>query len=87
LSLIVPLADLSEYEGGGSDSFSVVSAGGTYGGSASPGVFFSGNATASGVTTITYTYSVVSATPEPTTMVLFGSALVGLGLLRKRIRS
>jgi hypothetical protein len=27
-----------------------------------------------------------SATPEPTTMVLFGSALVGLGLLRKRAR-
>jgi len=39
--------------------------------------------------TVTYDYSAVpiSTTPEPTTMVLFGSALVGLGLLRKRARS
>jgi len=28
----------------------------------------------------------LQTTPEPTTMVLFGSALVGLGLIRKRIR-
>jgi hypothetical protein len=33
---------------------------------------------------VTYTYTEISGTPEPTTMVLFGSALVGLGLLRKR---
>jgi len=32
------------------------------------------------------TSSSSSVTPEPTTMVLFGSALVGLGLLRKRVR-
>jgi hypothetical protein len=39
--------------------------------------------------TVSYDYHTValSSTPEPTTMVLFGSALVGLGLLRKRIRS
>jgi len=35
---------------------------------------------------VDYTYTVASSTPEPTTMVLFGSALVGLGLLRKRVR-
>jgi hypothetical protein len=35
---------------------------------------------------VDYTYTTPSGTPEPTTMVLFGSALVGLGLLRKRVR-
>jgi len=37
---------------------------------------------------VTYEYSTFSTsnTPEPTTMVLFGSALVGLGCIRKRIR-
>jgi hypothetical protein len=36
---------------------------------------------------VNYNYTPVSTTPEPTTMVLFGSALVGFGLLRKRARS
>jgi hypothetical protein len=39
--------------------------------------------------TVFYDYTTSTATPttpEPTTMVLFGSALVGLGLLRKRVR-
>jgi hypothetical protein len=33
-----------------------------------------------------FTTSASSTTPEPTTMLLFGSAMVGLGLLRKRVR-
>jgi PEP-CTERM motif len=36
---------------------------------------------------VTYTYSTPSSTPEPTTLFLMGSALVGVGLLRKRIKS
>jgi hypothetical protein len=32
----------------------------------------------------TYTPLVTSATPEPTTMILFGSALVGLGFMRRK---
>ena len=36
---------------------------------------------------VLYDYAIPSSTPEPTTMVLFGSALVGLGVLRKRIKS
>ncbi len=32
----------------------------------------------------TYTPTVTSATPEPTTMILFGSALVGLGFMRRK---
>ena len=53
----------------------------------------SGNGSAAQVTTaglrgsITFTYTVNSATPEPATMFLMGSALLGVGLLRKRIRS
>jgi len=34
-----------------------------------------------------YTPAVVSGTPEPATMFLMGSALVGIGLLRKRIKA
>jgi len=45
----------------------------------------------SGTVTITYNYSytdiITPAVPEPATMFLFGSALLGLGLLRKRSRS
>jgi hypothetical protein len=55
----------------------------------------SGNITSTFTTSVTesvtiaydYTTSAVSTTPEPTTMVLFGTALVGLGLLRKRVRN
>lgn len=35
---------------------------------------------------VDYTYAPNNGTPEPTTLVLFGSALVGLGCFRKRIR-
>jgi hypothetical protein len=35
---------------------------------------------------IDYTYTLSSSTPEPTTMVLMGGALLGLGLLGKRLR-
>jgi hypothetical protein len=35
---------------------------------------------------IDYSYTVNSSTPEPATMVLMGGALLGLGLLGKRIR-
>jgi len=53
------------------------------GGSASASIASTGAVAAE----VDYTYTPVSATPEPTTMVLFGSALVGLGLIRKRARS
>jgi hypothetical protein len=40
-----------------------------------------------GELSVTYNYTLNPSTPEPTTMVLFGSALIGLGVLRKRVRN
>lgn len=51
------------------------------------GPFTGGTAsgTANATVTVVYDYSIPSTTPEPTTMVLFGSALLGLGLIRRRV--
>jgi hypothetical protein len=74
------------YEGAGSFTFTadtITSLVSTFGG---------GNVTIAQVTdadakaTVVYNYNAVTTgTPEPSTMLLFGSALVGLGLLRKRV--
>jgi hypothetical protein len=77
-------ADLAAYEG----SFSFVGTTATNFTSA----FGGGNVSVTQVTTDdlnaeeVITYNPTSSTPEPTTLVLFGSALIGLGCVRKRIR-
>lgn len=82
----VPAGSFSLYTGPGfsTNSFSVAAGNGTYSGNSVPGVFFGGSATAGAFTLITYTYNVPSGIPEPATMGLLGSALVGLGLLKFR---
>jgi hypothetical protein len=74
------------YTGEGNFSFTVdtltgllVSGGGGGGG---------GTNSTSGVAnaTVTYDYVIPSGTPEPATMLLFGSGLLGLGILRKRAK-
>jgi hypothetical protein len=43
--------------------------------------------TANGTITVDYNYSIPTGAPEPGTLFLMGTALVGAGLLRKRIKS
>jgi hypothetical protein len=90
LTIAVPFADLADFEippGSTADSYSVVVGGGNFSGTSVPGVFFGGSATAGGTSTITYTFTdAVSEAPEPATTAMMSGALLGLGLLGKRLR-
>lgn len=79
---------LSDYEipGGGSILLTVnSSATGTYGGTATPGVYFGGSANAYGDVKVTYNYTLI---PEPATYALaMGAAGLALVLIRRRMVS
>jgi hypothetical protein len=83
-ALSVLSADLTNYE----SSFSFLTTTST----SVTASFSGGNVTVTQATTDdlnaqeVITYTVPGGAPEPTTMVLFGSALLGLGCIRKRIR-
>jgi hypothetical protein len=58
----------------------------TASGTGSQSLLYGGSGTGSVVASITYTYTAASTAPEPATMTLFGSALLGIGFFaRKRI--
>ena len=80
-------ADFHFYVGTGlstiSLSFTALQA--SFGGSANPGVYFGGNASAGALVSITYTYlPSMTVVPEPATFVALASGLVCLGLVRLR---
>jgi PEP-CTERM motif len=53
----------------------------------SQSLLYGGTATGSVTASITYTYTTPTGTPEPATMTLFGSALLGIGFFaRKHVR-
>ena len=58
---------------------------GSFSGTANPGVFFGGSATANGSVVVEYSYDVPpSEVPEPGTYAMLGSGLVLLGVYRRR---
>jgi len=86
-SLIVPGGNIANYLGNGSFTItgetltlSTFSGGGG-------NIQTHQTTTAQLFASVTYTYNPPSSTPEPATMLLMGSALVGVGLLRKKIKS
>jgi hypothetical protein len=79
-------SNLADYIGAGNfsvgaDTFSLESFSGGGG-----NIAVNQTSSATEAVSVTYTYGPSSSSPEPATMVLFGSALVGLGCIRKRIR-
>jgi hypothetical protein len=82
--------DYLAYETVGASTISLTgtaSTAGTFGGSSYSGAFAGG--TADVLVTVIYDYTAAtppSSTPEPATMALFGAGLVGVGLLRRRIK-
>lgn len=82
---IVDPLNLSAWEGSGNITLnaSAATSGSTSGPSYSNG-YANGSATANVTVIYDYTAAPPSSTPEPATMALFGSALIGLGLIRRR---
>jgi hypothetical protein len=86
-TLFAPPSDLSAYIGGTSSVSLNLSSSGTQGGSVTAAVLSGNNGNADVTVSLYYSYDAPpSGTPEPATMTLFGSALVGVGILgRKRL--
>jgi hypothetical protein len=93
LTLAVPMADWGSFEGTGTFSASLAAGTTSFSVTLPPGspLFYRGGGDlVGGVTTITYTFVPTSTTtiPEPATMGLIGSALLGIGFFafRRRIK-
>jgi hypothetical protein len=81
--------DLSDYINSGFLTTISFSAGGLNAGGSSSfnDIFYNVSGAASGSVEVTYTYTAapVGGAPEPASIFLMGSALLGVGLLRKRL--
>lgn len=80
LSKVVPMADWSFFEGTGSFSSMLAGSATSFSVMVPSALYYKGdNATVGATTTITYTFAAPSTIPEPATMTLIGSALLGIG--------
>jgi hypothetical protein len=79
----VAVSNWANYEGTGAQPLPLTAGigSGTYGGSGTS-MLFGGSASAGGTAKVTYTYD-AAPIPEPATLTLFGSALLGLGAIRR----
>jgi predicted extracellular nuclease len=86
-SPVVNPLDYLNFEGGSTIAIAGTAAtAGSFSGPSYSGAFSNGTAALN--VTVIYDYiPTQTTTPEPTTMVLFGSALLGLGLIRRRQKS
>ncbi len=84
LSLVVPSADWSFFEGTGTFAASLAAGAANFSISGPKSLFVNGDATVGGTTTIAYAFVSTSDLPEPATMTLVGSALLGIGFFARR---
>jgi len=76
---------ISNYIGGSTFTLSGTTAGGTsFQTAGTNNEVLTTNGTTSYTVEVDYTYTAASGTPEPTTMILLGSSLLGLGLIRRK---
>lgn len=86
-SAVANPVDFADYTGTGTTTTTLVFSGDSFSAAGTGGgnLFYNASGSAGGTIGVTYTYTAAaSGVPEPATTALMGSALLGLGLMRKR---